>query len=122
MSKVGRIGGGLAIVIACVAAAGVQAEPPKPAAEPTQQRMRMHHGGGSPLHGEMREKMRAHDARLDELVAAMNAAQGDAKIDAIAAVVNELVAQRRTRRDHMETRWQRQQGRHDGHPPRGDAP
>jgi hypothetical protein len=35
----------------------------------------------------------------------MNAAHGEAKIDAVAAVVNELVAQRRTQRAHMEERW-----------------
>ena len=34
------------------------------------------------------------DQRLDNLVAQMNAATGDAKVDAVAAVVNELVAQR----------------------------
>jgi len=37
----------------------------------------------------------------------MNAAEGEAKIDAVAAVVNELVAQRRRRRDHLEERWKR---------------
>lgn len=53
-------------------------------------------------HQQMLEQMRAHDARLEELVTAMNQARGQAKVDAIAAVVNELVAQRRTMRAHVE--------------------
>jgi chaperone required for assembly of F1-ATPase len=86
-------------------AAGVAgAEPPAKGAG------RMHHGQGGDMHAQMREQMQQHDARLDELVAAMNAAEGDAKVDAIAAVVNELVSQRRTRRAHMEQRWHKQQG------------
>lgn len=44
-------------------------------------------------HKEMQEKHAAMAARLDELVAAMNEAEGQAKADAVAAVVNELVAQ-----------------------------
>ncbi len=51
---------------------------------------------------EMLEKMRAREARLDALVAAMNEAEGPAKVDAIAAVVNELVAERRWKRDHRQ--------------------
>ena len=82
----------------------------------------MHQGSHAPLHAEMREQMRAHDARLDELVSAMNAAEGDAKVEAIAAVVNELVAQRKTRRAHMEMRWQRQQGRKGPPESKSDAP
>jgi len=66
---------------------------------------RMKHGSARPMHSGMRAQMHAHDARLDELVAAMNGAEGEAKIEAIAAVLNELVAQRRTRRAHMEERW-----------------
>jgi hypothetical protein len=38
--------------------------------------------------------MAQHNARLGELVDAMNAAEGAAKVDAIAAVVNELAAPR----------------------------
>lgn len=53
-------------------------------------------------HQQMMEQMRAHDARLDELVKAMNEATGQAKVDAIAAVLNEMIAQRRTMRAHME--------------------
>ncbi len=111
MSRVTRIAVGRSVVTGMIAAAMVAgvagAEPP--AKGPG----RMHHGAGDAMHAQMRAQraqMEAHDARLDELVAAMNAAKGDAKVDAIAAVVNELVSQRRTRRAHMDQRWNRQQG------------
>ena len=55
--------------------------------------------------------MQAHDARLDELVAVMNAAEGEAQVDAVVAVLNELVAQRRTRREHIDERWKKREGR-----------
>ncbi len=52
-----------------------------------------------------REKMMADmgamDAKLDELVAGMNASQGAAKADATATVVTELVAQRKQMRERM---------------------
>jgi hypothetical protein len=35
------------------------------------------------------------DQKLDQLVAAMNSAKGDARVDAIAATLTELVAQRK---------------------------
>jgi hypothetical protein len=49
----------------------------------------------------MMAEMKSADQRLDDLVAKMNAASGTAKADATAAVVNELVSQRRTMRDGM---------------------
>ena len=60
---------------------------------------------------QMMEQMKASDARLDELVVAMNQAQGEAKVDAIAAVLNELVAQRREMRAHRERMWQMRGGK-----------
>ncbi len=51
-------------------------------------------------HHEMMDKQMSMDATLDKLVTAMNAAAGDKKADAMekpmAAVLNELVAQRKT--------------------------
>lgn len=50
-------------------------------------------------------EMKASDARLDELVATMNAAPAADKATATAAVVTEMVAQRRAMRaamDHMQ--------------------
>ena len=52
-------------------------------------------------HKEMMAKMEAMDARLDALVKTMNAATGKKKMDAEAAVINELVAQRKQMRDDM---------------------
>lgn len=52
-------------------------------------------------HQEMREEMAAMDARLEELVQQMNAATGEARVDAMAAVINELIEQRREMHDMM---------------------
>jgi hypothetical protein len=52
-------------------------------------------------HQQMMTEMRAADAKLDELVAAMNASTGEAKATATAQVVTELVRQRRILHDHM---------------------
>lgn len=46
-------------------------------------------------HDKMVAEMQAMDARLHEKLAAMNAVTGDQKIEAMAAVINELVAQRK---------------------------
>jgi hypothetical protein len=54
-------------------------------------------------HKEMMGKMEAMDARLDELVKKMNAATGNKKANATAAVINELVAQRKQMREQMMT-------------------
>ena len=110
MSRTRRIGWGMAVLASGVAATLVWAEAPAKEPGPARGQAPMHQGQSEPLHPDMRQRMQAHDARLDELVAAMNAASGEAKVDAIAAVVNELVEQRRTRRGHIEERWKRQQG------------
>lgn len=49
------------------------------------------------------DEMKAMDARLESLVKVMNEATGDRKVDATAAVVTELVAQRKVMRDAMES-------------------
>ena len=53
----------------------------------------------------MRESMRAEqasaDAKLNDLVVKMNAANGEQKVDAIAAVVSEMVAQGQARHEKM---------------------
>ena len=45
------------------------------------------------MHEQMMAQMKAGEAKLDALVADMNAASGSAKVDAVAAVVTELVRQ-----------------------------
>jgi hypothetical protein len=51
--------------------------------------------------GEMRMSMMdSADARLDRLVSTMNQTTGSRKVQAMAAVINELVTQRKTMRTH----------------------
>ncbi len=54
---------------------------------------------------EMQDKVKANDAKLDKLVAEMNAAKGSKEMDAMekpmAAVINELVAQRKSSHSMM---------------------
>jgi hypothetical protein len=50
----------------------------------------------------MHQEMDALDARLDALVAAMNGAKGEKKIAAMAAVINEMTAQRKILREKLE--------------------
>jgi hypothetical protein len=52
-------------------------------------------------HQKMMDEMKAMDARLDGMVQKMNAAQGQAKTDATAATVTELVQQRKTMHERM---------------------
>lgn len=52
-------------------------------------------------HEKMMTDMKAADERLDDLVAAMNAASGMEKMAATSTVVTEMVTQRRTMRDGM---------------------
>jgi hypothetical protein len=52
-------------------------------------------------HEAMREKMAERDERLQGLVDRMNAATGEAKIEAMSDVINELAAQRRQMHEMM---------------------
>jgi hypothetical protein len=52
-------------------------------------------------HQQMMADAKAGDARLDALVKEMNAATGGAKVDAVAAVVNELARQHKAMHGHM---------------------
>lgn len=112
----------LAWIMSIAVVAPASAEPPDDGARRMQRQNRMRHGAEKPLHADMRARMEAHDRRLDELVAMMNAAEGEAKIDAVAAVVNELVAQRRTRRAHLDERWKRQTSKPAKEREEADAP
>ena len=53
------------------------------------------------MHEQMMAEMKAGNAKLDALVKDMNAARGDAKINAVAAVVNELVGQHKAMHERM---------------------
>ena len=51
--------------------------------------------------GQQMQMMESMNARLDSLVGRMNRTSGNAKITAMAQVINELVAQRRAMQNHM---------------------
>ena len=55
-------------------------------------------------------RMDSMNARLDTLVVRMNEAKGNAKITAMAQVINELVTQRRTMQAHMRQMMQSHRG------------
>ncbi len=55
------------------------------------------------MHEGMKQKMEAADARLATLVEQMNATKGSAKTERMAAVINELVDQRRAMHEGMMT-------------------
>ena len=54
-----------------------------------------------PIHAKMLEAQKAQDAEVDKLLATMNAATGEQGIDAIVAVINKLVEQRKTMHAEM---------------------
>ena len=56
------------------------------------------------------QMMDSANARLDSLVQRMNRASGNAKVSAMAQVINELVAQRRTMQSHMRQMMQSHRG------------
>jgi len=57
---------------------------------------------GRPMRGEkIMRMMDSADARLDRMVSTMNKATGSSKVQAMAAVINEMVAQRKQMRGQM---------------------
>jgi hypothetical protein len=62
------------------------------------------------MHEQMMSEMKASDSRLDALVNEMNAASGDAKVNAVAVVVTELVRQQKSLHDWMGEMHQRMMG------------
>ena len=76
---------------------GTQAQPPS-----MQEMMKMHE--------QMMAEMKAGDAKLDALVKDMSDAKGDAKVNAVAAVVNELVRQHKAMHGRMGQMHQHMMG------------
>ena len=62
------------------------------------------------MHEQMMADMKAGNAKLEELVTHMNAAKGEAKIDATAAAVTELVRQHTAMTDRMAQMSQHMMG------------
>ena len=52
--------------------------------------------------GQMMSNWKNQDAELDKLVAEMNSASADKKLDAVAAVVTKLVEQRKAMHEQMQ--------------------
>jgi hypothetical protein len=73
-------------------------------------------------HEKMVADMKAMDIRLDEKVAAMNAAKGDQKVEAMAAVINELVSQRKEMRADFSSMHHGMRGPMMGHAGPMDCP
>ncbi len=96
----------LATVIGTTAALAQEAAAPPPRSEAMPGKM-AGMGGQSTKMMAMREKMmadmKAMDAKMDLKVAAMNATEGTAKTDAIAAVINEMVFQQKQMMANMDT-------------------
>ena len=49
-----------------------------------------------PIHAKIMEEQKAQDADIDKLLTEINSATGEKRIDAIVAVLNKLVEQRKT--------------------------
>ena len=84
--------------VACIAAAFLSL-PPSASAQQPRDSMRRRMPDSTMMR--MTAMHDSADARLDSLVRAMNAATGKRKVDAMAAVITELVDQRRMMREHM---------------------
>jgi hypothetical protein len=54
-----------------------------------------------PIHAQILETQKAQDAEIDKLLATMNQATGEKRINAIVAVINKLVEQRKTMHAEM---------------------
>ncbi|WP_373498747.1 hypothetical protein [Desulfococcus sp.] len=89
-----------------------QQETAQPPAAPAQIRAPLEHKQGMPKMpmmseaqmkecDEMMARMKEMDARLDAKVADMDAAKGDQKVEAMAAVIKEMVSQRKEMQEHM---------------------
>ena len=96
----------LAVVIGTTSALAQQAVAPPPHSEMKSGEL-AGMGGQSmqmmAMHEQMMADMKAMDARMDLKVAAMNAAKGPAKTNAIAAVINEMVSQQKQMMAKMAT-------------------
>lgn len=87
-----------AVVIAAVLqSATLFAQQPSPMSEMNKQK----HREMMPKHAKMMEEQKLQDAEIDKLLAEMNAATGEKRIDAIIAVLNKLVEQRKAMHEKM---------------------
>ena len=88
-----------AIAIAALQAATTLAQ--EPSGMPGMDKQK--HREMMPMHEKMMEKQKAEDAEIDKLLAEMNAATGEKRVDAIVAVLNKLVERRKAMHAEMAT-------------------
>ncbi|HKY61267.1 MAG TPA: hypothetical protein VJP59_09670 [Gemmatimonadota bacterium] len=95
--------------------AGLHAQEPSP--------MREHDPEMMARHQEMMAHHEQMMARMDSLAVAMNESTGDAKVDAMAALLNEIVEQHRAMHEHMgEMMMHRMMGGGHGEKMKGTPP
>ena len=76
-----------------------------PAQSPSE--MDRRHREMMPLHAKLMEKQKAQEAEIDKLLIEMNSAIGEKRIDAIIAVINKVVEQRREMQAEMASHFDR---------------
>ena len=103
--RIVRFGAGLAALVlsAHVLAAQQPTAPQQPDRRPGGMT------GASGMAAQM-QKMDSLNARVDTLVSRMNRATGNSKVTAMAAVINELVAQRKLMQEHMRQMMESREG------------
>jgi hypothetical protein len=103
--KIVRFGASLAALVlsAHVLAAQQPTAPQQPDSHPNGMR------GKSGMAAQM-QMMDSLNGRLDTLVSRMNRATGNNKVTAMAAVINELVAQRKRMQEHMRQTMESREG------------
>src|SRR5437762_174607 len=67
----------------------------------------MKHGEMMPVHEKLQELLKTQDAEIDKLAAEMNAATGEKRLDAVVAVVNKMIEQRKEMHAEMATHMDR---------------
>ncbi len=65
------------------------------------------HGEMMPVHEKLQELLKTQDAEIDKLAAEMNAATGEKRLDAVVAVVNKMIEQRKAMHAEMATHMDR---------------
>jgi hypothetical protein len=95
---------GMAGVLSVGAVFAQEADPATACAAMMPGMMGAHKGAMMEWHQKMMEKIKTQDAELDKLVQQMNSAQGDKKVDAIAAILNKLMEDRKMWHAEMQER------------------
>jgi vancomycin resistance protein YoaR len=99
--------GGTILAIQLVSPAAAQNRQAQPPASSTQSQNMQ---DMMKMHEQMMTEMNAADAKLDALLKEMNAASGNARVNAMATVVTELVRQNRSMHEHMGQMHQQMMG------------